>query len=312
MYNSNVSQIASSGSHIMRAAAPLCFAEHSNVRALTQKNWLQEACSSFARGIQNSPGMQEHHQKHRGSYWGGHWALLTGPILQDLHKTCKGWDKYSECKEPVKVYLLQNLFLRSEAENKFTKERSFLPLKRSWWYRPTRSTGLWFFYCLPPPFLKDAQKPHYWVLWRGRTCPCVAWLTPLQATQTQPPPLPQQAEWKSIRAASLVTRAFPKPSNRKPCFLHLLLQLIQPLLRSLCRKNKYMTVDTCQPGIKPTMRGKNPSSRYWTQNKGVIPVITRLGPSLWRCNSGWHILTWQSSLWLFIYLWSDACSSALP
>lgn len=209
MYNSHVSQIPSSGSYIMRAAALLCFAEHSNVRALTQRNWLQEACSFPARGIQNSPGMQEHHQKHTDSYWGGHWALLGGAILQHFHKACKGWEKYSEYKGPFKVYLSQNSFPRSEVENNFINDRSSISLKRSQLYRPTRNSGLWFFYLFPFPFLKEAQKPHTSVLeWRGQTCPCVAWLTPLQATQSQPPPLLQQAEWKSIRAASLGIRAF--------------------------------------------------------------------------------------------------------
>lgn len=210
------------------------------------------------------------------------------------------------------MYLSQNLLLRSEAEDKFLKDRSFTSLKRCQWYRPTRSTGLWFFYLLPFPFLKGAQKPHTWVLWRGQTG--VAWFASLQATQSQPPPLLQQAEWKSIRAASLGIRAFPKPSSRKLCFLYLLLQLIQPLLQSLHRKNKYMTEDTCHSGVKLTMRGKDPSSRYWTWSKSVIPVLIRLGPSLWRCNSAWHTLTWHilNSLWLFNYLWSDACSSALP
>lgn len=117
------------------------------------------------------------------SYWGSLSTARRSNIVAFPQST-QGWDKYSKCEGPFKVYLLQNLFLRSEAENEFIKDRSFISLKRSWWYRPTRSIGLWFLYPLPFPFLKEAQKPHIWVLWRDQTCPCVAWLTPLQATQS--------------------------------------------------------------------------------------------------------------------------------
>lgn len=135
------------------------------------------------------------------------------------------------------------------------------------------------------------------------------WLTALQSTWSQPPLLPQQAEWESIRAACFGMRAFQNQATESPQFSIPVAAIYRTLAEIAMQRKQYRTIDTCHPGIKPTMRGKKtPPNRYWTQNKGVIPVTIRLSPSLWRCN----LAALSLIICLRLYLWSDACSSALP
>lgn len=80
--------------------------------------------------------------------------------------------------------------------------------------------GHWSLFFPPSPISISKGSPeaqHFTTLEWSHLALCT-WLTPLQATLFQSPPLPWQAEWKPIRTACFAIGAFQNQATESPQF----------------------------------------------------------------------------------------------